>query len=420
MNKTTQHYIIPFKSMSKRFAALAIIAAGFASATAMNIKDLQPGRLSEAGIPNDETELIISGELNAADFAYIFDNLSKLARLDLSAANIAAYSGSALPYTGISTSASDKLPDYALTGMTSLTSIELPATLTAIGKGALSGTGLTSLTVTPAVEVIGDYAAMRCEKLGSIMIPKSVTSIGTRAFAYCPALQTVKIEASVPALPEGLFEACGGLRTLSLESLASCTDIGPWSVAECNGLTTLLLPANSRAIEAGAAYGASGIETLILPESVEYIGSNAMSAMNSLRQLNVSQVTAVPELGENVWSRIDPKGVTLITPNEQVDDYRNADQWKDFNVVSVDSWQSSTQNIASTVGSDTFIVTTDKDNIDVKCSGNSKLGNIAVFNTAGTRIFSSTAKTDIRISTSGWPTGVYLIVTDLGAAKISI
>lgn len=407
--------------MSKRFAAVfAIIATGVSTMSALEVSNLRAGMLSESGVPADETELIISGELNAADFAYILDNLNNLKRLDISAARIVAYDGTSLPYTGVTHSDADRLPDYALTGLTKLSSISLPASLKAIGKGSLSGTGITALTVTPTVTSIGDYAAMRCEQLTSVTVPTTVTSIGTRAFAYCPKLSKVVMNASVTSIPEGLFEACGGLRSLSLEALSACDEIGPWALAECNGLTTLVLPSGCKALEQGAAYGTSGIETLVLPVTMERIGSNAMSAMTSLLSINASQVNSVPELGDNVWSRLNQSEVILVTPNETENDYRAAEQWKEFHIVPVDEWSSSTETVASTIGNNGNIdVAIGDKEISLTCNGGS-LGQIAVFNAAGRRIAAAKADVSATFNTSGWTSGVYLIVTDLGVVKVSI
>lgn len=396
---------------------LAIAASG--SVEAREIANLRAGELAAANVPATEKDLTISGQMNAADFAYILDNLNDLTRLDLSRVTIAAYSGAALPYTGISRSEANKLPDYALTGMTNLTSVILPSTLEAVGKGSLSGTGITSLNIPSAVMSVGDYAAMRCEKLQSVTIPENVTSIGTRAFAYCPELTTVQLTASVNRLPEGLFEACGGLRSLDLSYLASCTEIGPWTLAECNGIESLVLPSTSEAVQAGALFGTSGIETLVLPPSLNYLGDNAMSSMTSLNQLNVSNVNSVPSLGEKVWSNTRQGDVTLITPNDQVQDYRDAAQWQNFKVISLDDWKSSSQDIISSGNENGMTVSVNGPTITVN-GGDKELGNIAVFNASGRRVLAAKAGNKIQIDAENWPSGVYLIVSALGAAKVII
>lgn len=388
------------------------------TANAIEISNLSAGRLHAAGIPASETAVTISGQMNAADFAYIFDNLNALQELILTNVEIVAYSGTPLPYTGLKASPAGKLPDYALTGLYNLKSLSLPTSLKEIGNGALSGSGITELTIPVGVTAIGDYAAMRCEMLTDVTIPSSVNTIGTRAFAYCPKLKNVNISARITEISEGLFEACGGLHTLSLQNLTACSNIGPWAVAECNGLSTLILPDSSEALEKGSLYGAAVIETLRLPEELSYIGDNAMGAMSSLNNIDVSKIGDIPQLGDNVWSSVDQSNITLITPNDMTSAYKEANQWNKFKIVSLKEWENSTETIASTInGAELLIKVTDG---KIIVSAKLTLGRISVFDVSGKRIVSVVANHDAEISTAGWPSGVYLVATELGAAKIRI
>lgn len=388
------------------------------TANATEITNLRAGKLSEAEIEATETSLTISGQMNAADFAYIFDNLNALKTLNIADVEIVAYSGSSLPYTGLQSSPAATLPDYALTGLINLKTLVLPESLKAIGKGSLSGSGITELNVPTSVTSIGDYAAMRCENLTTITVPQSVKSIGTRAFAYCPKLKSVSISAQITSIPEGLFEACGGLRTLSLDGLTSCSEIGAWMVADCDGLRTLVLPENSQVIAKGAAYAVSGLTTLTLPQGLSYIADNAMSAMSGLTSINASSLTDVPELGSDVWSRLDQSKITLITPNNMTDEFRAAEQWNQFNIMSAENWENSTETIASTIDGADFKVSVGNGKIVLTSSA--PMGRIAVFNVAGQRIVSAQAANNAEISVSGWASGVYLVATEVGAAKVRI
>lgn len=392
------------------FGALTMAFA--ASAIEVNIT---AGDLKNAQIPADETSLTVSGTMNAADFAYIFDNLNSLASLDLSAAQIVAYQGEVLKYTGMNNSPANTLPAYSLTGMANLKSITLPASLTVIGKGALSGSGITALVIPSKVTEIQDYALMRCPDLQRVVIPSSVTIIGTRALAYCPKLDQVEMTASLSALPEGLFEACDGLKTLSLDELSNCTEIGQWALADCNGITTLVLPEGTSIIDKAALYGTAGLSTMVLPASLSYIGDVAMANMTDLSELNVAAVNTVPNLGENVWSGVDQSKVKLITPEGGQDAYRNAEQWNQFDIVQ----QSSTQSVSSSVGGGTLYVKVDGDVLSVT-SGSDALGRVSVFDPAGRNVASAQGKNVVKINIVSWPKGVYLVVSQQGVCKVSL
>lgn len=398
--------------------ASAVILPSFGSAT--DIKGLTAGSLKDAAAEVDkkETTLTLSGTMNAADFSFIQDNFNDLTSLDLSNVKIVSYSGSRLPYTGLSKSADDALPAYSLTGLSRLKELKLPAGLKSIDKGALSGTGLTSISLPSGLETIGEYAFLRCNNLEKISIPASVHSIGERAFAYCGNLTSVAIASNMnlPSIPEGMFEA-SGIKNLNLKELAGCSEIGPWALAECRGLVTLVLPENVRNIGESALNGTSSIQMLSLPASTDYIADNAMANMTGLTEFDASQVSNVPYLGENVWRNIAQKDVTLIAPDELIDDFREADQWKEFNVIPL---AESTIDIVNTA-SNAKLLTIKRNGNQIIIKANQPLQTVSIYNAAGHLIArANTPKTSTNFNTSGWTKGVYLIVSEAGIAKVSI
>lgn len=400
-----------------RFTLLGSLVFALA-ANATDIKNLQAGTLKDCQISPEETALTISGQMDASDFFYIFDNLNALEELNISAVQIIPYNGQPLNYTSLSTSEANAIPDYALTGLVNLKSIVLPTSLQKIGRGAFSGSGITSIEIPQGVTIVGDYAFMRCNELTSIQIPTSVSTLGTRAFAYCSKLEEVQMLADIQTIPEGLFEACGGIKELYFDGLAQCTEIGQWALAECNGIETLVLPFNAQIIEKAALYGTTKIQTLELPENLNFIDNNAMTGMTELNTLNVSNVQYIPELGENVWGRMDKSAVTLITPNDLVSEYKNTEQWQEFNVVSLDEWRDITHNI-TVIGNSSLTIAVQNGKLVIS-SGKDNLNLVSIYNIAGTRITYANAGQKVEFNVENWPRGVYLVVTGIGAAKISI
>ena len=84
-------------------------------------------------------------------------------------------------------------------GCSSLQSIQLPESLTAIGGSAFNGcSSLTEITIPAGVTSISGSAFAGCSALTEITIPAGVTSIGGRAFDGCSSLQYIRIEATTP------------------------------------------------------------------------------------------------------------------------------------------------------------------------------------------------------------------------------
>jgi len=112
-----------------------------------------------------------------------------------------------------------------------LSAITLPETITYIGRGAFSNTGiwnesksnsvvyignwvvgykgerntLTSLTIEPGTIGIAGYAFNFQGELESAIIPDSVTTIGAGAFSGCDKLTSIKIPMSVTVMGETAF-----------------------------------------------------------------------------------------------------------------------------------------------------------------------------------------------------------------------
>lgn len=148
----------------------------------------------------------------------------------------------------------DTISDYKVTSIgtnafsnTSLTSIEIPSSVTSIGLDAFYNcTNLETVTFSdpveggvPSLEEIGNRAFWGCTALTSIEIPSSVTSIGTNAFYNCTNLETVT------------FSDDGG--DPSLEK------IGTSAFCKCISLTSIDIPSSVTSIKTSAFDGCTDI-----------------------------------------------------------------------------------------------------------------------------------------------------------------
>ena len=183
-------------------------------------------KLTEAGtLPNKiasskknlVTNLKIIGEINGTDLRFIremagcdvegYRTSGNLSVLDLSEARFVA--GGDSYYYSCYTS-NDILGQYAFENCSSLTSVNIPSSVTEIGRNAFQDcSSLTSVNIPSSVTEIREYAFDGCSSLISVKIPSSVTSIGGSAFSGCSGLRSIYVYAeTVPSTVAGAFEGC--------------------------------------------------------------------------------------------------------------------------------------------------------------------------------------------------------------------
>ena len=121
---------------------------------------------------------------------------------------------------------------------TSLTSIDIPNSVTSIGGLAFQYcTSLTSIDIPNNITSIGYGTFSNCRNLTSIDIPDSVTSIGERAFSYCTSLTSIDIPNSVTSIGNYAFSYCTSLTSIDIPN--SVTSIGNYAFSDCTILTTI-------------------------------------------------------------------------------------------------------------------------------------------------------------------------------------
>ncbi|MBO8426338.1 MAG: leucine-rich repeat domain-containing protein [Firmicutes bacterium] len=129
-----------------------------------------------------------------------------------------------------------EIGDHAFSSCASLTSVNIPDSVTTIGKSAFGGcSSLTSVNIPDSVTTIGEGAFSYCYSLTSVNIPDSVTTIGGYAFSYCSFLTSVNIPDSVTTIGESAFSYCSCLTSIYIPD--SVTTIGESAFYECSNLT---------------------------------------------------------------------------------------------------------------------------------------------------------------------------------------
>lgn len=162
---------------------------------------------------------------------------------------------------------------------TSISTVNIPVSVTAIADNAFAGcTSLSSLVIPANVQTIGSYAFSNCTALTTIILPDGVT-LGDYAFNNCRSLRNVELPAGMTAISEGLFYGCNDLASVDIP--AGVTSVGSFAFDGCRNIYTLTVPASVTTIGARSFAGMSGLRIVNLAGGLQTIGSNAFE--NSTR-----------------------------------------------------------------------------------------------------------------------------------------
>ena len=230
------------------------------------------------------------------------------------------------------------IADYAFSGCTGLTSINIPNSVTSIGDYAFNGcTGLTSINIPNSVTSLSGFSG--CTGLTTINIPESVTRIGGSAFSGCSGLISIVIPEGVTSIGGNAFEDCSNLASITIPN--SVTSVGTlafkgtaWYNNLPDGLvyigkvvygykgtmpngTEITINEGTINIIFGAFLNCSGLTSIAIPNSVTWIGGSAFSGCRGLTSISIPNSVTSIELGtfedcRNLTSIIIPNSVTSI------------------------------------------------------------------------------------------------------------
>ena len=171
----------------------------------------------------------------------------------------------------------------AFKGMTDLTEIEIPNTVTTIWPNAFKDcTNLKKVTLPESVVFIGWGAFQGCTSLESITIPKSVANIGDVAFRNCTSLKNFTFPESVVSIGWGVFWGCKKLEYVTLPN--NLHEIPTYLVEDCPALKTVNIPTSMTSINSEVFWGTS-LQTITIPEGIKLIDTGAFAFCENLRSV---------------------------------------------------------------------------------------------------------------------------------------
>lgn len=198
--------------------------------------------------------------------------------------------------------------DMAFWSNDSVTSIRIPAGVTAIGTGAFAGCeNLEALVISGNLTEIADNIFNGCTNLKNITIPGSVSSIGEEAFSGCKSLTGISIPAGVTSIGDWAFSGCTALQYINVD-VANTVYSSDGGVLFNKDKTTLIshpegkagtsfnIPDSVTVIGNGAFYNCINLENIIIHGDVVSLGDWAFDSCRSLKSLIIpDSVTAIGE-----------------------------------------------------------------------------------------------------------------------------
>lgn len=226
--------------------------------------------------------------------AYAFYNLSALAETNVSQLDSLtsigeyAFAGTSITSMDLSGTEITSVEEGTFWQCRTLANVELPTTVTAIGIGAFSATGLQSINFEALYNLSSiDRSAFESSKITTADLSNTdLTTIADGAFHYNDSLTSVTIPPSVTTISGQSFNQCGALTSLIIPKGSSLTSIGE-SAFSATGLTSVDLS------------GAAGLTTL---------GDNAFGDCPSLTQVKVPETFTIPTSAfegspvEGIWT----------------------------------------------------------------------------------------------------------------------
>ncbi|WP_336536920.1 fimbrillin family protein, partial [Bacteroides acidifaciens] len=263
--------------------------------------------------------LKITGEINAEDFYFMRDEMSKLQSLNLKEVKIKASKYD-------NTSKDDVLPTEAMNGKKTLMHLVLPEKLIGIASAAFwNCTSLTgSLHIPEGVKEINDHAFTACSSLtGVLHLPSTLETIGFRAFELCSFTCELLLPNNLKHIGSEAFSTnnwygelhlpnklthLGDMAFINCYSISGSLSIPPTitkieegTFLNCNGLNgTLTLHDGVTSIENNAFYGCSFKGELILPKDLVIIERQAFHGNNFSGELKLPQKLEV--IGDNAFA----------------------------------------------------------------------------------------------------------------------
>ena len=197
---------------------------------------------------------------------------------------------------------------YAFSNNSTLTSVELPESLTELCSRAFEGCiMLESVNIPSKLTKISSFTFYSCISLSAIEIPDNITEIEESAFEWCSNLREIDIPSSVKSIGRFAFEGCYNLGKVTLhEGLES---IGGETFEECRALEEISLPDSLTQIGGGTFEYCVALKKVKYPEGITAIPSRLFYCCTALKSFDIPDT--VTKIGDYAYQNTSLESVIV-------------------------------------------------------------------------------------------------------------
>ena len=198
------------------------------------------------------------------------------------------------------------IPAYFFNGNSEITSITIPAAVTAIGENAFADCqALTEVHINDLAAWCNiDFANgsanptnvahnlyLNGELITELVIPSNITVIKNQAFRGCSNITSVTMHDGVTTLGQYAFNTCTGMTSAKLS--AGLTVVSRGLFSGCTNLREVVIPDGIETIEPSSFYGCA-LTSITIPAAVTNIADNAFNNCETIVEvINFSKLNIV-------------------------------------------------------------------------------------------------------------------------------
>ena len=167
-----------------------------------------------------------------------------------------------------------------------------------------------------SLKVVGNAAFSECYNLsGKIVIPEGVTTVGVSSFE-ATAIESVELPSSLVTVTDG---------AMAIDA------IGAHAFENCRSLREINIPESITTIQTSVFSGCSSLTTITLPKGITGVRGSAFQDCTGLKEIRV-HASVPPKADYQAFYKVDTKACKLVVPAGAREAYKEADEWKEFDI----------------------------------------------------------------------------------------